>query len=340
MKKGILAVVIANLILFVCGGDNWAFCDPDLKLPENSVQATHQIPGTVYDAFFDITISGIIGEYDVQNGVYPGWCSEDNFKPNSSFVTLFSSYDLVALPADSQIYTAPLPPHLQGLEGEPIPWDKLNYLLNHKQGEMRDIQAAIWLLLWGKSDSYPITDKALAMYNDANTNGAGFCPEPGEIVAVILYVDGIHPEEYQDSIIEVIVPPEDIEGCTPGYWKQYHHFDSWEYYMPIDKFSDVFDRVIKIKLKKVKIKGKKKKRKIVYKEDPTLKQALEAKGGKINALARHAVAALLNAASPDVDYEYSEFEVIQMFKDAYDSGDYEPTKDMFEMANESFCPLD
>ena len=47
MKKGILAVVIAILFLFISGGNSWAFCDPDLKLPENPIQAQHQIPGTV-----------------------------------------------------------------------------------------------------------------------------------------------------------------------------------------------------------------------------------------------------------------------------------------------------
>jgi hypothetical protein len=68
-------------------------------------------------------------------------------------------------------------------------------------------------------------------------------------------------------------------------------------------------------------------------------QALEANGGGINALARHSVAALLNAANPDVDYFYSTDEIIQMFQDAFDSDDFEDAKDMFNEENESGCPL-
>jgi len=52
------------------------------------------------------------------------------------------------------------------------------------------------------------------------------------------------------------------------------------------------------------------------------------------------VAALLNATSPDVDYEYTVEEVIAMVQLAYESGDFEGIKELFEFANETFCPLD
>ena len=52
------------------------------------------------------------------------------------------------------------------------------------------------------------------------------------------------------------------------------------------------------------------------------------------ALGRHATAALLNAVSPKVNYLYTEIEVIQMVQDAYTSGDFEATKDLFETQNE------
>jgi hypothetical protein len=56
-------------------------------------------------------------------------------------------------------------------------------------------------------------------------------------------------------------------------------------------------------------------------------------------LARHAVAALLNAANPDVDYLYSQAQVISMVQSAYASGDFEDVKDLFEDQNEAGCPL-
>ena len=38
-----------------------------------------------------------------------------------------------------------------------------------------------------------------------------------------------------------LLPPEGGEGCTPGYWKQSHHFDSWpEGYTQSDYYDAVF----------------------------------------------------------------------------------------------------
>jgi hypothetical protein len=112
------------------------------------------------------------------------------------------------------------------------------------------------------------------------------------------------------------------EGCTPGYWKQEHHFDSWTApYTPDTKFCDVFDCAPPL--------------------DMTLLEVLEQGGGKLIALGRHTVAALLNAASPDVSYDLSSAAVISMFNDAYpgDKDDYENLKNVFEGFNEQGCPL-
>jgi uncharacterized repeat protein (TIGR01451 family) len=116
-------------------------------------------------------------------------------------------------------------------------------------------------------------------------------------------------------------PPPDGEGCTPGYWRQDHHFDSWVNYTPGDDFEAVFG--------------------VDASFDPdTLLDAVWLRGGGENALARHAVAALLNASSPDVSYAYTQAQIIAMVQNAYATGDFEDTKDMFEEANETFCPLD
>ena len=71
----------------------------------------------------------------------------------------------------------------------------------------------------------------------------------------------------------------------------------------------------------------------------TLAQAAGAKGGGANALARHAVAALLNSTNGSVDYKYSTQDVISMVQAAFASGDFNGTKDMFEAQNELGCPL-
>lgn len=139
-----------------------------------------------------------------------------------------------------------------------------------------------------------------------------------------------HGDSVYFNTVSVTVEAEDggTQGCTPGYWRQEHHFDSWTDYAPEDLFSDVFARVITV--------GAGGQDTI---DNPTLLEAVWATGGGVSALARHAVAALLNAASPDVDYPYSVDEVIAMVQSAIDSGDFNATKDLFASANELGCPL-
>jgi hypothetical protein len=118
-----------------------------------------------------------------------------------------------------------------------------------------------------------------------------------------------------------IAPILPANGCTPGYWKQKHHYDSWVGYAPTDDFATVFGRVV---------------------PDATdLASALKLHGGGLNALTRHATAALLNASNPDVNQTAYETpaDVIAAFQAAYDSGDYETQKNLFEEANEEGCPL-
>ena len=73
--------------------------------------------------------------------------------------------------------------------------------------------------------------------------------------------------------------------------------------------------------------------------DPTLLQALNAQGGGVNALARHAVAALLNASNPDVDSDFTTAEVIALVQEAIATGDFERIKNILAAANEQGCPL-
>ncbi len=137
-------------------------------------------------------------------------------------------------------------------------------------------------------------------------------PVSDTLWAKILYISGV-----------VHTLPGKGEGCTPGFWKQEHHFSSWpEPYSADLKFTSAFGRDVP--------------------EDPTLLEALWSKGGGLEALERHATAALLNATSLHVDYAFEQGEVIVMFQEAFDSGDpdqIEATKDEFDAANESHCPL-
>jgi hypothetical protein len=109
------------------------------------------------------------------------------------------------------------------------------------------------------------------------------------------------------------------EGCTPGYWKQSHHFDSWVDFVPGDDYETVFG--------------------VDASFDKTLLGALKQGGGGEKALGRHAVAALLNSSNPDVSYAFTSAEVIAIVQDAYATGDFEEAKNQLADENEQGCPL-
>jgi hypothetical protein len=118
-------------------------------------------------------------------------------------------------------------------------------------------------------------------------------------------------------IVTTVVPASACtQGCTPGYWKQEQHFDSWVNYRTYDYFDEIFGVGPHI----------------------TLLDALWARGGGENALRRHAVAALLNANRLWPAYN-NEDVVINYVQWAYHDGKFEHVKNVLEGWNESGCPL-
>ena len=114
-------------------------------------------------------------------------------------------------------------------------------------------------------------------------------------------------------------PPGGGEGCTPGYWKQEHHFDSYPAGIsPHDLFSAYFENAF---------------------PGMTLVEVASQGGGGLKALGRHTVAAFLNASSTGVSYDMSATEVVDAFNAVFPGGDYDGLKDIFEDFNEQGCPL-
>lgn len=127
------------------------------------------------------------------------------------------------------------------------------------------------------------------------------------------------------------------DGCTPGYWKQEHHFGSWCNtvsnpltappaipYDPDDTLASAFECNT-----------------FAY-SSLTLLEALQLKGGQEKALIRHATAALLNAAHPDVHGGTTVSGVKASFCSAIASTNpdsWEIAKDEFASNNERLCPL-
>ncbi|MFP5382055.1 MAG: hypothetical protein ACLGG4_07300 [Gammaproteobacteria bacterium] len=119
------------------------------------------------------------------------------------------------------------------------------------------------------------------------------------------------------------------EGCTPGYWKVPPHFDSWAAtgFNTTDTFNAVFGVTQYVRSNGTPY---------------TLLEVmveLNGNGDPISPnLGFHAVAALLNAAHPDVNFGYTAGELITLFQNNYLTNSA-GLKDSLEMLNERECPL-
>jgi len=119
------------------------------------------------------------------------------------------------------------------------------------------------------------------------------------------------------------------QGCTPGYWKQPQHFDSWvgTGYTPNQTVGSVFTNS--------------------GVASETLVQALAGGGGSTiqgakTILLRAAVAALLNAGSSGVNYQFTTAQIIAETNAALASNDRATILTLaaeLDAANNAGCPL-
>ncbi len=103
------------------------------------------------------------------------------------------------------------------------------------------------------------------------------------------------------------------DGCTPGFWRNHH--DEWgpTGLDPGDDFDTTFSTDH-------------------FDPDITLGEAIRARGGQLNKVARHGTAALLNALHPDVLYPVTEADVIA----AVQAGDVDSLVGPNELSDD--CP--
>ena len=117
-------------------------------------------------------------------------------------------------------------------------------------------------------------------------------------------------------------PPSGTEGCSPGYFK--NHPDTPPYNRSLTLNSVLTTNVFSSTL--------------------TIEQALSLKGGGVNALARHAAAAILNAAALPGTYTYTLTQLRAIF-DKIEAGTLtiEAASDLLESKEDGFdgivCPL-
>jgi hypothetical protein len=133
----------------------------------------------------------------VPNGIYPGWCIQD-YVPidlHGQTGTLFSTTG------------GNLPPDIASIH-----WGKVNWVLNHKVRApgasdlqfFKDVQTAVWVSVGEQNPEFGISAAAQQMITAANQH-ATYVPGPGDVVAVVIYSDGmtIFPGSIQESIIEM-----------------------------------------------------------------------------------------------------------------------------------------
>ena len=175
-----------------------------LAAPASAIDGALDLPSTIVrievsdgtQSYFDTVLSEVPSGYGVANATYRGWCvdvrTEMARSPATHEVFLYSSTSAPGELANEE-------------------WDLINYILNHEQGSVLDIQHAIWYFthIDGEGEYVPSSTVAWMVINDTLENGNGFTPGPGQVTAVICYPTILFPNQpdVQISIIEVESDP-------------------------------------------------------------------------------------------------------------------------------------
>jgi hypothetical protein len=132
--------------------------------------------------YFDVTLSNFGTGYDIVSGdTYAGFCAARDVTIN------LSSYSM-------NVYSSLYPDMMLATYAQDLPWNEINWLLNHlgdyPAHTWADVQHAIWTLEGdddGSADGgVPArTPLAVQMAANAASLGASFVPAPGDLAAVL-----------------------------------------------------------------------------------------------------------------------------------------------------------
>jgi hypothetical protein len=187
---------------------------PYINLPETVrlkvvETAASQLPSDLlqYDGtpgYFTVNLDQFApaGTYDIPSGQSPVDCARKD-----KDIQLGSTHTMFV--------TSSLQPELMHstYAKTKIPWDKINWLVNHlmnyENRTWNDIQQAFWMLedptyngLDNSGYVPDITGVGLQMVKDANLLGGGFVPAPGDYAAVA-FEDTTNPDNVQIVIIKI-----------------------------------------------------------------------------------------------------------------------------------------
>jgi hypothetical protein len=185
-----ISIVLAVLLFAFATSSLVRAAGPSINLPPGHISVQVSYPSS--SSYYDVILSSVPSGYHVTDGTYVGWCVDEYhniYNGRTYSGILYSSYDPSNPQADPD-------------------WDKVNYILNNKEGNWRDVQEAIWYFVDGGHT--PSTAHGQAMVNNAIAYGQGFVPIPGQILAVVVWIDC----RTQIPIIEVVVP---LQNVVPEY---------------------------------------------------------------------------------------------------------------------------
>ena len=211
--KKILIILITSLFALTIISSAYAN-GPSINLPTEPVFM--HITWPVSKCYYNVTLRDVPSGYHVSKGEYLGWCIDrDHYISRNEVYNaiMYSSYD------QNNPYYQQYPYYEN--------WTKINYILNNKdkwddfKATADDVQYAIWYFIPGWDNeirgelAQPKKAEARArildIISDADANGANFIPGPGQIMAVVLWVNNGNT---QTSIIEVYVP---FQNVVPEY---------------------------------------------------------------------------------------------------------------------------
>lgn len=162
--------------------------------------------------------------------------------------------------------------------------------------------------------NYAFDCVAPGKYQIVECQPAGYCDGldarggvviPGSNLTDTICIDVCNYDLHCNTFGEVVCEKTGAEGLTPGFWKNNaakHDASAWSGYSPTQTVSSVFGSAFSSL------------------GSLTLVEALGTGGGGINALLRHSVAAVLNAANTDVDYAMTTSQIVSAVQAAVAGG--------------------
>ncbi len=152
-------------------------------------------PGSL-GSYFNGIVSGIDGNYALQNGRFPSYCGTDTVSINLGY-----AYQMHAV---SSLTSDLLPQYARGADR----WNALNWLYNHLDNyafyDWDILQGASWMILndWDGTGHSGVTSAnsiVLQMVTDARQH-PGFVPDYGQKAAIVFVPNNVHADELIPSV--------------------------------------------------------------------------------------------------------------------------------------------